>query len=307
MEANVKKRLIGAVVLAALALIFIPMLLKSPDVRSPDSADVPLEIPEEADGDGIKTIDIPLDGPVQVLDSGSAQAPAAASRPAGEPAEPNPLLAAEAEAADESAPADTLSVAAGEFAVVIAVADDAQAQAVLKGLKQQGLPATIQSNGSRFRIRVGPYASRALAEQARLRSTAVVPGGAVVAMDAVAAAAKTEALPAKPPATDASATPAPAGKPVAETAAAAPKPATAVAGKGFAVQIGAPGNEQAAIALRDKARAAGFNSFIQPVETASGRRYRVRIGPENSREAAQALLASIKQKTGIDGIVMPHP
>jgi cell division septation protein DedD len=73
------------------------------------------------------------------------------------------------------------------------------------------------------------------------------------------------------------------------------------------VQIGAPASEQAAIALRDKARAAGFNSFIQPVETESGRRYRVRIGPEHSRDAAQLLLVSVRQKTGIDGIIMPHP
>lgn len=307
MDASVKKRLIGAVVLAALALIFIPMLLKSPDVRSPDSADVPLEIPEEADGDGIKTIDIPLDGPVQVLDAGSPPMPAADSRPAGEPVSRNPPPVAETETETQAAPADPLSVAAGEFAVVIAVADDGQAQAVLKGLKQLGLPATIQSNGSRFRVRVGPYASRALAEQARLRTTGVVSGGTVVAMDAVAVSDKTEAVVAKPPAADAPAAAAPVGKPVAETQTAAPKPASAAAGKGFAVQIGAPGSEQAAIALRDKARAAGFNSFIQPVETASGRRYRVRIGPENSREAAQALLASVRQKTGMDGIVMPHP
>lgn len=302
MDASVKKRLIGAVVLAALALIFIPMLLKNPDVRSPDSADVPLEIPEEADEDGIKTIDIPLDGPVQVLDAGVSQAPASVSRPAGEPVSGNPQPPAETGTENEAVPADALSAAAGEFAVVIAVAGDGQAQAVLKGLKQLGLPATIQSNGSRFRVRVGPYASRALAEQARLRTTGVASGGTVVAMDAVPVPAKTEAVPDTPPASGT-----PASKPALDAQAAAPKPASDAAAKGFVVQIGAPGSEQAAVALRDKARAAGFNSFIQPVETASGRRYRVRIGPENSREAAQALLASVRQKTGIDGIVMPHP
>ncbi|MCC6757956.1 MAG: SPOR domain-containing protein, partial [Arenimonas sp.] len=55
------------------------------------------------------------------------------------------------------------------------------------------------------------------------------------------------------------------------------------------------------------ARAAGFTSFIQPVDTESGRRYRVRIGPEASRESAAALLARVKQNTGIDGIVVAHP
>ena len=79
MEAPLKQRLIGAVVLAALALIFVPMLLKSPDVKDPDSADVPLSIPDEPGDDGITTIDIPLDAA-----SGPAKAPAAtAPAPAG--------------------------------------------------------------------------------------------------------------------------------------------------------------------------------------------------------------------------------
>lgn len=298
MEAPLKKRLIGAVVLAALALIFVPMLLQSPDVRSPDNADVPLEIPEEPDADGIKTVDIPLDGPVQIIDSADVPAAPAVSKPADEPVSVNPVTVPTADAA----------LAAGQFAVVISAATDAEAQSILKGLKQQNLAAIIQSNGTRYRIRVGPYASRDLAEQARLRSTAVVSGGTVVAMDAVTVPATVPA--AVKPVTTASAptTPVAGQKPIPE----AVKPDTAMptpvaAAKGFAVQIGAPASEQAAIALRDTARAAGFNSFIQPVETATGRRYRVRIGPEHNRDAAQLLLVSVRQKIGIDGIIMPHP
>ena len=308
MEAPLKKRLIGAVVLAALALIFVPMLLKSPDVRSPDSAYVPLEIPEDPDADGIKTVDIPLDGPVQIIDSAALPPDAADSKPANEPVSINPV-----DAPLSVAPSGP-EVAAGQFAVVINASSDAEAQAILKGLKQQSLPAIIQSNGSRYRIRIGPYASRALAEQARLRSTAVVSGGAVIAMDAVAVPAlpaATQAAVVKPIAPDAAsiAGATPAGqKPTPEVSKPElTKPASQADAKGFAVQIGAPASEQAAIALRDKARAAGFNSFIQPVDTDSGRRYRVRIGPEHSRNAAQLLLASVKQKIGIDGIVMPHP
>ncbi|MFZ9348619.1 MAG: SPOR domain-containing protein [Arenimonas sp.] len=300
MEAPLKQRLIGAIVLAALALIFVPMLLRSPDVRDPDSADVSLKIPDEPDADGIKTIEIPLDQP-------------AATAPAPEPAlpelEPIPV-------------ADEAAVAAGQYAVVITAADEAQAKAIAEGLKAQKLVPLIQSNGQRFRIRIGPYESRDLAEAARLRSTMVVSGGTVVAMDAVSpgptgttatSAAVTAPAPAPVPAktADAAKTTVP--------AAAASKPATAPApekaakaepandAKGFAVQIGAPASEQAAQALRDKARAAGFNSYIQPVDTESGRRYRVRVGPEHSREAANALLATVKQKTGIDGIVVKHP
>ena len=299
MEAPLKQRLIGAVVLAALALIFVPMLLRSPDVRDPDSADVSLKIPDEPDADGIKTIDIPLD-----------QSTAASPTELPELPEPEPIPLA-----------DDAAAAAGLYAVVITAADETQAKAIAEGLKAQKLVPLIQSNGQRFRIRIGPYDSRDLAEAARLRSTAVVSGGTVVAMDAVAPGQTGSA---SLPAQSAASAPAPA-KTVDAAVASAPvaavtkpvsmspptktvaKPGHASDAKGFAVQIGAPASEQAAQSLRDKARAAGFTSYIQPVETETGRRYRVRIGPEHSREAATALLAAVKQKTGIDGIVVKHP
>lgn len=306
MEAPLKKRLIGAIVLAALALIFVPMLLKSPDVKSPDSADVPIAVPDEPDAEGIKTVDIPLDGPVQIIDSADVPLTPADSKPANEPVSVNPVEPSIA------LPDNSPAVAAGAFAVVISAANDAEAQSILKGLQQNKLPAVVQSNGSRFRVRIGPYASRDLAEQARLRSTAVVTGGTVVAMDAVPppeSPANTTVPTVKPnAATAVTATPTTAPKPATEPVApVVAKPAAVASGKGFAVQVGAPANEQAAIALRDKMRTAGFNSYIQPVTTESGVRYRVRVGPENSRDAAKSLLTSVKQKTGIDGIVITHP
>ncbi|MBP7891448.1 MAG: SPOR domain-containing protein [Arenimonas sp.] len=296
METPLKQRLIGAVVLAALALIFVPMLLRSPDVRDPDSADVSLKIPDEPDVNGIKTIEIPLDQPAAAVPAEQPELP---------DIEPIPVV-------------DDAVVAAGQYAVVITASDEIQAKAIAEGLKAQRLAPIIQSNGQRFRIRIGPYVSRDLAEAARLRSTAVVSGGKVVAMDAVAVgqtgsasgpiqssapAKANDSLVASAPVVAAATKPASAPAPL-KTAV---KPEPAIDAKGFAVQIGAPANEQAAQALRDKARAAGFSSYIQPVDTESGRRYRVRIGPEHSREAATTLLASVKQKTGIDGIVVKHP
>src|SRR5574343_886516 len=285
MEAPLKQRLIGAVVLAALALIFVPMLLKSPDVKDPDSADVPLSIPDEPDDDGITTIDIPLDTPAATANAPAAPSPQTAAVDAPAPVAATPV---------EEGPAQ----AAGQYALVIPAAGDADAKAVLASVRKAGLNGVVQGNGQRFRVRVGPFNARENAEQARLRLGAAAPGGVVVAMDATVSPVSepNAAIPAVKPAPAAAA-------PVQDLAAAAAKPA----GKGFAVQIGAPASEQAAIGLRDKARAAGFSSFIQPVDTESGRRYRVRIGPEASRESAAALLARVKQNTGIDGIVVAHP
>ena len=294
MEAPLKQRLIGATVLAAIALIFVPMLLKSPDVKDSDSADVPIQIPVEAGSDGIKTIEIPLDGAAPIVADaipsddvnrglGNAET---LSVPDIEPAIKLP---------------ETAAVAAGQYAVVISAKNDADAKAIVAALQTQNLAAKIQSNGQLFRVRLGPYSSRELAELARLRSTSAVTGGMVVAMDAVAsplpnlAPDLNQQLVVKPPA------------PAVVTAVPVKKPDAPVADKGFAVQLSAPANEQDAIKLRDKARAAGFSSFIQAVDTETGRRYRVRIGPEHSRDAAKLLLISAKQKLGIDGIVVLHP
>lgn len=302
MEAPLKQRLIGAVVLAALALIFVPMLLKSPDVKDPDSADVALSIPDEPDDDGSTTIDISLDTAAE-----PTRAPAAAA--------PTPQLpVAEAPAAETAAPSETgPAQAAGQYALVIPAAGEAEAKTLLASVRKAGLDGVVQGNGQRFRVRVGPFNARESAEQARLRLSATAPGGVVVVMDAASvpiAESQTGAAPAAK--ASGAATPAKDAAIAAKPAEAKPAPVPANTGpvsaaKGFAVQIGAPASEQAAIGLRDKARAAGFSSFIQPVDTESGRRYRVRIGPEASRESASALLARFKQSTGIDGIVVAHP
>jgi cell division septation protein DedD len=320
MEAPLKKRLIGAIVLAALALIFVPMLLKSPDVSDGGSADVPLQIPEETDQDGIKTIDIPLGGSAQIIEQPVAN-PAVSASP--EVIQESPL-----EPEDGLLPVpqtETAATAAGQFAVVFSAKSDVDSQALASALKQQGLNAKIQSNGQLFRVRVGPFNSREQAELARLRANSVMSGGTVVAMDAVASVAPDATPIAKPistipPALNPVVKPAiapvtaPVTKPVVATTTPVPvpvkKPEAPVVdhgAKGYAVQIGAPSTETAAIALRDKARAAGFTSFIQSVDTEAGRRYRVRLGPEHSRDEAKLLLISVKQKMGIDGFVVAHP
>ena len=318
MEAPLKKRLIGAIVLAALALIFVPMLLKSPDVSDGGSADVPLQIPEETDQDGIKTIDIPLGGSAQIIEQPVANPAVSASPEIIQENTPEP-----APSQDDSVlpvvQAETASTAAGQFAVVFSAKSDIDSQALVSALKQQGLNAKIQSNGKLFRVRVGPFNSREQAELARLRANSVMSGGTVVAMDAVASPMPEATLIAKPISTiPPTLTPvvkpvtAPVTKPVVATTTPVPvkKPDAPVidhGAKGYAVQIGAPSTETAAIALRDKARAAGFTSFIQSVDTEAGRRYRVRLGPEHSRDEAKLLLISVKQKMGIDGFVVAHP
>ena len=137
MDTALKQRLIGAVVLVALAVIFLPMLIKGP---APDSgvSDVPLDVPA-APGGQYETRELPLvtpgtapEGGVVGLDS-DVTAPAAASS-----SEAVPLGTAPA-AAGAMLPAST---AAGNYAVNFgAYATPADADAVITRLKQSSLPA----------------------------------------------------------------------------------------------------------------------------------------------------------------------
>ncbi|MBB1089476.1 SPOR domain-containing protein, partial [Lysobacter sp. SG-8] len=102
--------------------------------------------------------------------------------------------------------------------------------------------------------------------------------------------------------------PEPARTPEPAPVASAPAPrAPAAADVGFAVQIGAFSQAAQAGQLRDKARAAGFSSFIEQVQTDQGTLSRVRVGPVGSRAEAEALKAEVAAKLGVDGMVRPHP
>lgn len=344
MDTALKQRLIGAVVLVALAVIFLPMLIKGP---APDSgvSDVPLAVPAAPAG-GFETRELPLVAPGETPSGGAvgldndapanAQAAASASEAIALGAAPAAMQ-----------PANT---AAGQFAVNFgAYATSADADAVIARLKQAKLPAFSEPatiNGrSAYRVRVGPYADRAEAEAARLQATQVRSDvkAQVVVLDAsssaVAAAPSaspapasasvpqaatsagpvtTQALPPEParpvaamptPAKPAVEKPAPAAtKPVAPMAtAAAPAPKPAAASVGFAVQLGAFSKAADANALRDKLRAGGFSAFVEQVSTDKGMLHRVRVGPVASRADADKLKSQVAAKTGVDGMVRPHP
>ena len=329
MDTALKQRLIGAVVLVALAVIFLPMLVKGP---APDSgvSDVPLDVPPAADGE-FETRELPLVTPGSAPASGAVGLQGQVAAPAAEPA-PTP---------GTRQPAAT---AGGNFAVSFgAYATQADADAVLARVRQATLPGFVEPasiNGKpAFRVRVGPYADRPQAEAARLDAIkirgdvnaqvvtldvpevapAVAPPAASVATATPATpAVTTQALPPEPakpapkPATTETkpiaAVPAatkPVPTPAATKPAEAPKPAAS--GTGFAVQLGAFSNASDANALRDRARGAGFSAFVEQVRTDKGTLNRVRVGPVANRADADRLKTQVASKIGVDGMVRPHP
>ena len=338
MDTKLKQRLIGGAVLIALAVIFLPMLVHGP---APDSGvgDVSTRVPDAPAGK-FETRELPL-GPA----AGQAALPApAASAPA--PAEPSTApTEAPGKAATVHAPADP-DVAAGQWAVSFgAYASARDADAVLSRLRQAGLEGfreEAELNGRQaWRVRVGPYPDRALAEAGRLQAVRIRNdvNAQVIALDAGAdaapAAASATARPAPAPAVVPAATPAVAkatpeptapveAKPTPRPAAAsveppkvapatpaaatpAPRPsAPAASDVGFAVQLGACASQAEAHALRDRLRASGFSAIVQPVPTAKGTLNRVRVGPVATRAEAEQLKSRLAAGFG-NGNVVQHP
>jgi cell division septation protein DedD len=309
MEPALKQRLVGAGVLVALAVIFLPMLVQGP---APDSgaSSIPLSVPDAPKGD-FDTQELPLVEPGATPDGGALgmQAPDAS--------------------AAQSLPGDNgdmypAASAAGDYAVEFGDFPSIQlADAAVASLRASHLPgyreAATGANGQAVqRVRIGPFATRPDAESARLRASQAGGRGSlqVVVLDApeastapaadVAPAAVATVEAPKPAATAPAPTPA---KPFApaptKPAATAPKPA--VADTGFAVQLAAFSKVADAVALRDRARAAGFSAFIESVATEKGTLSRVRLGPVATRADAERLQAQAQSKLGIAGAVRRHP
>src|SRR5690606_30195212 len=315
MDPRLKQRLVGAAVLVALAVIFLPMLVKGP---APDSgvSDLPLRVPDAPDAE-FRSVDLPLVTPGDAPDGGVLGSP----DPLDGDALPTVDTATEAAQGDDAAPAQPplpATTAGGDYAVHFgAFATPADAQAVLRELRDAQLGGYTEAftlNGKPAqRVRLGPYATRAEAETVRLRAAGlrddVTPR--VIALDAErtpatpAAAIAATTTPASTPAT----TPEPASPPpAAPKPAEPPKPApVAAANVGFVVQLGAFRKPADAAALRDRLRAQGIVAFTDTADTDKGRLTRVKAGPVASRADADQLKLQVKARVGIDGLVRQHP
>ncbi|QJD66902.1 sporulation protein [Xanthomonas campestris pv. badrii] len=215
MDTALKQRLIGAIVLVALAVIFLPMLVKGP-APSSGVADVPLEAPAAPGKGEFETRELPLVTPGDAPAGGALGMAGAPGGPAT--VQDNP------DAADLAAPSSAPSapgVAAGNYAVNFgAYATSADADAVIARLKQAQLPGFSEKTqiGGReaWRVRVGPYADQAQAESARLQAVKVRSdvNAQVVTLDASASARPPVATPTPTPS-------APAPKPASSTIATA--------------------------------------------------------------------------------------
>lgn len=309
MDLSLKQRLLGAAVLIALAVIFIPMFLSEPAPDRPAGREFgELAIPPapdaefqtrvlpvapagapltEADtgGERLATVDTATAPPAEIATPEEAPASVPAARAAGEapakvPAAPEQPAGAAGRGPAPAAPAAGRAGSSGQYVHLGVYANAGNANELVASLKKAGFAAfgePVQYQGKpATRVRVGPFANRAGADAARLRIRELkpdVPGSVVqVAVDAGADAPK-DAVP-----------PGRAG--------------------GFAVQLAALKTEAEATRLRDRARQAGYPAYVDQVQSGGATLWRVRIGPEVDRAAAERLRAGVRDKLKLDGILV---
>ncbi len=186
MDEGAKRRLVGAAVLVALLVIFVPMLVDNSDQA--DGLGEPIIVPGESDMDAAFDTEMPA---VQDLDEdlgedltlplptpegrGPDTGAAQPLLPPVEPASPSSPPALQ-----PAAPGPTVSgpkpVPAGATAWVVQVASlgsPGAAQKLQDELRGQGFPAFVEQalvNGKTYyRVRVGPEVNRGRAESAAAR------------------------------------------------------------------------------------------------------------------------------------------
>lgn len=333
-----KTRLLGAAVLIALAVLFVPMFFSTKPPATGGDQSVSLAIPPAPDSDlKTKTMSLNPNAPVgagtsngagvsgdrlATVDIGSqrprdigtdAAAPNAPSVNTGSGASPGqPVIPMQNQSSNHPS---TLPKAEPRPAAPPATAPKATTPSPEK---PPAPSATVAAQGS-YTLNLSAYASASGAArlQKRVRAlgypvsshlithagksrTMVIAGPFETRTAAEAARLKiTQSIPSVPAKLEQDAS--------TQDSAAAPAKTAGSKPGGYAVQLAAVSSKADAEALRDKLRKAGFDGFVDSVRSGGQTLWRVRAGPQIQRSDAQRVHDQIKQKLHIDGNVVSVP
>jgi len=201
LKKRARRRLVGAIALVLLVVVFLPMFLDGEP--KPLNQDISITIPPVPNSDapapapsspatipGMPTVLPPPPEPASAAKP--AQGPAVpepkAELPAAEPpkAEPEPKPAPKSTAKPEHKPVTASGSGDGYVVQLGAFSNSANAKALQKKLQENKFKAYTElvksAGGDRTRVRVGPYASREAADKAReqLKSRKLIIGDATV-------------------------------------------------------------------------------------------------------------------------------
>jgi DedD protein len=336
-----KTRLLGAAVLIALAVLFVPMFFSaSPPSAGGDQA-VSLAIPPAPDRDlQTRTMSLNPDGgsaPVAAPAAASTSgAPLIPAKAAGAPSEQlatvdigshrprdvetDPSAGAKPApttvTTPSASPSPTEPVIKPQAATTPAPASDDTTAIAARGSYSLNLSAYSSSASAhrleqRVRALGYPVSARAI-EQAGKSLTLVTAGPFATRTAAEAARLKiTQTIPGAPAHLESGASDQHGDAPATAVAAATPAATRAslptTRAGGFAVQVAAVGSQADANALRDKLRGAGFDGFIDSVNANGKQLWRVRAGPMAQHDAAMRVRDQIKARLGLAGNVVSVP
>jgi len=181
MEQNLKQRLVGAIVLVSLAVIFIPIILEGPDDEwTPRNHSIPE--PPQMDYRASMQLPLPSDTAEPVTASAepptqAAVTPPAPTTPKPEPAPqpkpepapqpkpaPEPVAAAKPAAATAVPASAPAALPAGWYVQVGSFSQQMNASGLRDRLKSAGYDGRLQATGSAYRVLVGPADTRKQAE-----------------------------------------------------------------------------------------------------------------------------------------------
>jgi cell division septation protein DedD len=340
-----KTRLLGAFVLIALLVLFVPMFFPSSPPAAPGDQSVSLAIPPAPDQDlQTKTMSLNPDtaAPASPASAGAPVIPAANSGASSDRLATVDIASrrpTDVETGDSSAAspapakndAATSPPAASEPVIkpqpaapkATTTPKSTPTQEPTKPAETPAMPAATAARGN-YTLNLSAYAStsgaNSLMQKVRalgypVHSHVIHQGGkALTAVEAGPFPSRTAAESARlkitqsiagVPARLESGATTPAGDEPAATAA----PATAKASRagGWAVQVAAMSSQSDATALRDKLRANGFDGFVDSVVVGGKKLWRVRAGPQTQRDDALRVREQIHSKLGLSGNVVSVP
>lgn len=313
MDKVLKQRLVGATILIALAVIFVPMLFDD-GVDRDQARDTVIDLPPPPiDRREVRRLPLDPDRAREVPEPHVAPPPEPvpgqpereeseisllAPEPESEPeppdpveeparvaeqvqppaAQPEPQAESPAAAPTPAAPAAAEVDSAEGWIVQVASFSSADtADRVMEQLGRLGHAAAVdvivRGESRLHRVRSGPYPDRAAADRAQAQIAATVAGVEPVVMSAPAGLS----------------TP------------------TAAAEGAYSVQVGSFTTRANADRLMEQLRNQGYEAFIHPDEAGPRPIWRVRVGTQATREAAAGLRRELMDQAGLEGLIVSHP
>lgn len=334
MDQELKQRLIGAIVITALAAIFVPMLFDDPIEESgqivneltlpeppvenfaktaerlPESnrlqdSDVTKEKTSQItdESEGLTQEELDYMGPVE---DGSELQPfdKKSLAPAISTVDPSTIKPATPDSSTPTlAGSKTVSVAPLPVAELVtwyiqpgSFSKRDNAFALRDKLRSQGFTASVEefdtAGGKSYRVLVGPETDKSKAQAMRERLDA-----ANKSKSLLLSVNKPRAI---EPTTSGS-QPVKAADPVKSSVTTVPSSNELVK---WYIQLGSFSKQENADSLRDKLRSQGFPAVVTVVQTAQGKAYRLRVGPELDKKRAENQLSQLDKQHNLKGFLV---